>query len=104
MKLSGKMYLWRGALGGLTGGVVAEIILSIIQAGPRVNWVFFLLALLLTMVLGVIIGALVGAIIWKSSTWTMRETGPFIGAIIGASIVGMVAAGIAYVRYDAAQK
>jgi RsiW-degrading membrane proteinase PrsW (M82 family) len=103
-KSSGKVYLWRGTLGGLMGGLLAEIILSIIQAGPRTNWVFFLLAILLTVTLAVIIGALIGVIIWKSPRWAGQEIGPFVGAVVSAGLVGMAAAGLAYIRYNEMQR
>ncbi|MEN3332304.1 MAG: hypothetical protein V7641_1669 [Blastocatellia bacterium] len=103
-KPSGKVYLWRGALGGAIGSVLADIILPKFQYGPGTKWFFFLLSLIITTPIAALIGAMIGAIVWKSPRWARREIGPTFSAIIGAILVGIALVYLSYVRYDEIQR
>lgn len=92
--------LWRGAVGGLAGGILGIAILHSYEAGHIRAAIFYWarLAMIRTLPFTIIGGTIVGAIVWALTKRlrTNKLAGAIVGAVIAAASGGIIGAMINY--------
>jgi hypothetical protein len=81
-----KTFLWRGALGGIVGGLIWIFVIPILHSGSVLNSYYLGLALFAGIPLTLAVGSIVGAIIWVIYVNAERNINAVERALIGTVI------------------
>jgi uncharacterized membrane protein len=98
--------LWRGALGGVAGGILGPLVFYIFSTNPASSYrLLTLVSSVIYLLFVVVSGIAVGMIIWLLSPAGKARIGVILRTVIGAvcgGLLGLISAYLLYVSQDAA--